>query len=550
MEQSVSRLVRPTGKGWRRRTLVWLVVVPLVVVTAVALVMRFTGILGWDAPAHLYKIALVRDGASMLWDNLWYGGAYQTVSYGFVFYWLARYVGPTVLVVASAGSLPVMFYLYMRRIYDVTSFVPALVLAGVMAVYLANGQDPFLFALALTMAGLTLAAYDHTALAVPPLAVAAFVNPLGSMIGGIFLVAQAVSEPERRPRLLRLAVYLAPFVAARVVLGWFFWERASYFYRPIEIVIYVLFGVVGATAARMSGDPRRRSKEILFLTFAVVALLAAAVPPNPVGGNFGRFFFVFGVPLLLCVRRPALPRAVVVPLVAAIAFGQLVVPASHFVRAADLPSNHAAFFTPAVVFAAGHNDPDYRFHVVALSTHSEAYFFPLNGLPITRGWYRQDDALHNELLNSDSFTEVEYVAWLRGMAVHYVFLPAGRLDLSGARERDMLYSSSHFRLVTTLPGWTVFALDHPEPMLEPLSGTGRGHMLSVGHDAVYLRVTAPGLYLVKVSYSPFWRVTDGVGAVRGSPDGFLELRASSAGFYGLRVQVTPHSLWKDAVSGL
>ena len=116
--------------------------------------MRLAGFTGWDTPAHLYKIATLRQGGALLWDNEWYGGAYQMVSYGFVFYWLAQFINYSVLVVASAAVLPILFYVYMRRIYGVTGVLPAAALAVVLAVYLANGQDPFLFALALTMGGL------------------------------------------------------------------------------------------------------------------------------------------------------------------------------------------------------------------------------------------------------------------------------------------------------------------------------------------------------------------------------------------------------------
>ena len=129
------------------------------------------------------------------------------------------------------------------------------------------------------------------------------------------------------------------------------------------------------------------------------------LPPNAMGGTFGRFFFVFGVPLLLTLRRVALPRALIVVVVAAVALGQLIVPATHFVSHAEGASAKPDFFAPALAFAAAHHDADYRFHVVALSNHWEAYYFPVDDFAITRGWYRQSDALHNDLLNQRSFSD-------------------------------------------------------------------------------------------------------------------------------------------------
>ena len=321
--------------GAVRARIVWLLVGSIALITAAAVVMRLAGFNGWDTPAHLYKIAVLRHGGSLLWDNEWYGGAYQMVSYGFVFYWLAQFVNYSVLVVASAAVLPILFYAYMRRIYGVTGVLPSAALAVVLAVYLANGQDPFLFALALTMGGLVAAACDRRVAAALLIGVAGFANPVAVTVGAIFLVAQYLALPGRRAGLRRLALYLLPFAVARIVLALFFWEAATYQYRPIEVVAYVAFAVVGVAGARLSRDPKRAAKATLFATFGVVAVAAVALPANAMGGTFGRFFFVFGVPLLLTLRKVRLPRLALVVVLIGAAFGQVVVPATHFVSHAQ-----------------------------------------------------------------------------------------------------------------------------------------------------------------------------------------------------------------------
>ncbi len=533
-----------------RRRIIWLVAGSLAVVAGATLVMHLVGFLGWDAPAHLYKIAMLRHGGSFLWDNNWYGGAYQLVTYGFVFYWLAQFVNYTALVVISAGVLPVLFHFYMRRAYDVTGFAPAAALAGVLAVYLANGQDPFLFGLALTMAGLVLEAYDRPLLAAIPITVAGFANPVAVMVGGIFLLAAYVGVPERRAGLRRLALCLLPLVLARAVLAVSFWEAASYYYRPIEVLIYVVFGVTGAVAARASDDPRRAAKAALFLTFAALAAAAAVVPPNAVGGNFGRFFFVFGLPLILCLRGVRLPRYVVVSFVLAVAIGQLIVPATHYISPAQGESTKAAFFAPALAFAAAHDDPDYRFHVVALSNHWEAYYFSMAGYPITRGWYRQSDALHNELLSQPRFTAHSYVAWLRQMGVRYVFLPSAPLDFSGPQERAILTSDSRFTVAYRTQQWTVFKLRGARPLVQALARPAGARILTLDHESILMHVSARGPYLVKVSYSPYWSLTQGSGRLTRGRDDFLVLHAPAAGYYGLKIVVTPATVWDQIVGRL
>jgi len=531
------------------RRVVLLVVGSLAVVAAATLVMRLIGFDGWDAPAHLYKIAALQRG-SLLWDNEWYGGAYQLVSYGFVFYWLAQFVNYTVLVVASAAALPILFYVYMRRVYAVTDILPSAVLAGVLAVYLANGQDPFLFALALTFGGLVADACGRRLPAAVLIGVACFANPVAVAVGAIFLVAQYLARPERRGGLHRLALFLLPFFAARLVLTLFFWEASSYTYAGYEVLSYSSFGMGGVALALVSDDAQRRAKAILFGTFGTVALLAALLPANPMGGTFGRFFFVFGVPLFLTVRRVLMPRVALIAILVGVAFGQLILPAGHFVSPAEGVSTKPAFFAGALTFAAAHYDPDYRYHVVALSNHWEAYYFPLDGYAITRGWYRQSDALHNELLNQPTFTADQYVSWLHGMGVEYVFLPHAVLDNSGPQETAILTTDPRFTEVYRSPDWTVYRLHDAQPIVVAQDGPGTAHVSAFDRESIALTVSRPGSYLVKVSWSPYWRVAAGEGTLTPGPDDFMVLHAPAAGAFDLRIVVTPDVLWDELVTRL
>jgi len=117
------------------------------------------------------------------------------------------------------------------------------------------------------------------------------------------------------------------------------------------------------------------------------------------------------------------PKSVLVLCRAGSLLGQGIPPLSHYSYVADQPSTKPAFFYPALEYASRHNDPDYRIHVVALDTHWEAYHFSISGFAITRGWYRQADAQHNEVLNTDDFSAAAYVSWLRKMGVRDVYLP-------------------------------------------------------------------------------------------------------------------------------
>ena len=542
----LSWTTRVVGSRLRRLGLVWLILLPILGLAAATLAMQALGIVSWDAPAHLYKVALLRQYKAVFWDNDWYGGAYQIVSYGFVFYWLAQFVSYNVLVVVSTGALPVLYYLYMRRAYGSTSYWPAIALAAVLVIYLSNGQDPFLFALSFTFGAMVLLAYGRPMLATLPAAVALFANPLAIVVGAVFLLAAFAAQPEVRRRYLWFALWLVPFLAVRVLIGILFYEKGTYMYPTAEIIHFVGFGACGYFLARMSFDPARRAKQTLFLTFAVVAVAVALVPGNPVGWNVGRFFFIFGVPLLLDVRRVYLRKAFTSVMIVGFALGQLTSPFSHFFRVHDMPSTTAAFFAPALDFAAAHDDPNYRFHVVALDTHWEAYYFSINGYPITRGWYRQSDALHNQVLSGE-FDEAAYVAWLKDMGVKYVFLPNAPLDWSGGREAGILRSSAQFTVVYESPQWTIFRLHDPEPLVVSLDGGRPADVLLLEHQSLYMHVPAAGRYLVKVSYSPYWEMRAGAATLSRGADDFLVLDASAPGYYGIWVNVSLQSSWRELI---
>jgi hypothetical protein len=535
-------LSRRVLAGARRLGLVWLIILPVAGITGLTLLLQAFGIVGWDAAAHLYKIALVRDHQSIFWDNNWYGGAYPVISYGVVFYYLAQYVSYTLLVGVSTGLLPVFFYLYCRRVYRVESYLPSVVLAVALAFYLANGQDPFLFAMSVVMLGMVLVAYDRPLLAALPLAVALFANPLAIVVAVIFLLADLIARPERRRVYVRLGLFMAPFVVAKVVLMVLFAEASSYLYYTPQVLLFAGFGLGGFVLARVSRDPERRAKEILFLTFTVFAVVTGMVPGNPLGGNVGRIFFVFGVPLLLSVRKVYLPKWVAVPVIVGFAVGQVAAPTQHFVHVAELSSTKASFFTPALQFAGEHYDPGYRFHVVALDTHWEAYYFSINDYPITRGWFRQEDALHNGIFDSKSFTAPQYVAYLRSMGVKYVFLPKAPLDISGPREARLLATTPNFAVVYNGPQWVVYRLAAPQPIAVPIDRGGAIKVLYIDHQSVFFDVARAGSYLVKSTYTPYWQVTDGVGSLTKGPGDFVVLHASQPGFYGIRVQVDLESL--------
>jgi len=542
------------------RSLLWLVVAPVAALALAALAMHLLGIAGGDDPAHLYKIALLRDGQSALWDNYWYGGSYGSLTYGIVYYWLAQFVPAAVLVVLSGGLLPVLFYLYMRDAWGIADRAAAWMLAAVMVVYLAWGQSPFLFALCLTMAGLVFLARGHPLLAALPCAVGVFTNPLALFAGAVFVLAALVARRESRRALLVFVAAMLPVVALRVILAAVFAAPSWDFHYPLELLGLAAVALLGAGLARVCRDPRRRALLWIFAALLVVTVPAYLLPQSPVGSNAGRFFYVFGASLLVMVARTSrLPRVVPWVAVAAVLAFQLAFPVWMLAHAEGFTATRAAFFAPALDFAGRVYDPDYRFHVVTPQMHWESYYFPAAGFPITRGWFRQADALHNAELYDKHLGAQAYIAWLRRMGVRDVFVPDAPLVATSQRESDILASSPAFTVVYRSTLWTVYELRRPQPLVLPLRGDASAEVYTLDHTTIRFSVTKPGPYLVKLTWSPYWlvarRPTDP--ALRGhsgrrdreweqdavpenglhlyqDPYGFIVFDAPAAGLYTLR----------------
>lgn len=541
---------RLSGLERRLRSPRGLAVLTLTTVGAAALVtvlMRAAGVPGWDDAAHLYKIMLLRDGDSIFWDTYWYGGGYGAITYGFVFYWLAQYVPGKLIAILAAGAVPVSFYLYVRDMWRIDDPWPAWGFALVMTAYPAHGQDPFVLALALTLVGLALLARGRPVWAALPVSVGIFANPMGLVVVTPFVIGDLIVRREARRRYLLWIAALAPAVLLRLAVGLAFSEPGAYLNETSQLLVFVGFAFVGVALAGVNAAHPRRPFLVLFLVYAALCVGSFITPGSPLGNNIGRFFMVFGLPLLLLLRHTRLRRPfrhgdLAVVAIAAFAILQFATATSHFFNAVERPQTTRAYFAPALAVAEDLRDPDYRLHVVALRRHWEALYFPEAGHPITRGWYRQADAIHNAFFYAP-YDSDEYVSWLRSMGVRYVFLPLqAPLDPWSLPEAGLLEGSSAFRLVAQPGEWRVYRLVDAEPILVPEAagpgGPARGDISFFGHERIIFSVTAPGVYRMKVTSSPYW-VLDGPGRVEPRRDRFMDLHLRRAGTYTLRFEVTP-----------
>ncbi len=150
---------------------------------------------------------------------------------------------------------------------------------------------------------------------------------------------------------------------------------------------------------------------------------------------------LMGVPLLLLpmAARGFRPRGIAVACLAAVFMWQALPAVAGWRTATESRAADETFWYPVIGWLAEHPDPDHRVQVVATADNWEAFHLARRGVPLARGWFRQDDFPANAVLYGE-LTRRTYDTWLRRTGVRYVFLPDEPLDYSAANEATLLRS--------------------------------------------------------------------------------------------------------------
>jgi hypothetical protein len=207
--------------------------------------------------------------------------------------------------------------------------------------------------------------------------------------------------------------------------------------------------------------------------------------------------------------------------------------AATVVRDRSDPTSDAAFWQPVIRFLHEHSSPSYRVEVVDTKGHWGAVYLPKAGVPLARGWFRQDDFPFNRILY-ERFDPTMYREWLRGLGVRYVVLPDAPRDYSARREELLLRSGrSGLRVASRSPRVTIYEVPDPSPIV---TGPSAAEVVALTQTRVLLRVGGRGTYRVAIRSSPYWHASRG--CVRSGDDGTLRLGVRRAGPVELRFDVT------------
>ena len=363
-------------------------------------------------------------------------------------------------------------------------------------------------------------------------ALAAGLSPLALVFLAIVLAAVALVRRPPARVLLIVGGGLALISAALIGLAAAFPADGRYGFRATELANALI--ACGVTAVIAWREPRARLLAVVMLVIGAACVVAFLVP-SPVGSNLTRFrVYVFPLGLLAACLVSFRPRWLTIP---ALAVGLFYTVSPYVAVATELTDSRpaaASFWAATVDEVRGRIGADYRVDVVPTFDNWEAYYVPSADLPLARGWYRQLDLTRNEVLYGSGLTAAEYRRWLRSQGVKVVVLPLAPLDRVGAEPQARVLRSGGSGLVEVArtSEAIVYELPAPTPIL---TGPANARLTVNDHDLIAGTVAAPGVYTLRVRFTPYLTVTSGAVCLEPGPGGMTRLVAPRAGSFELGV---------------
>lgn len=505
----------------------------LLITGAFATVLLLFGPPPGDEPAHLYRTMLIEKGY-FAWDNLWYGGSHLVLTYGPLYHTIATVLGHSALtmvgVLASSGA----FAALVLREFGRSAIWPARAFAAGAVLPFVSGTFPYSLGIAFALGTLLGLQRSRPVLAIISAAFCLAFSPLAFAFLCMVLVAVVIA----RKRLGRSGVAVGAAIGVLAAIDVLFVSLLDGSGRyPFDWwSLLAVSGVAVSGAVLAWRDPKTRVIGAIFGLW-MVAALGCFVVASSIGENITRLNQI-ALPLMLltCVLVKWQPRwLAIVGLF--LAFGYNVGPYIGNFAWQERSSESAKeeYWEPAISYLEENHSPNYRIEVVPTQAHWEAYFFPKAGLPLVRGWYRQTDMVRNEVLYRNDITPAQYLDWLQRNGVQHVVLPDVRLDYyTGREEREMVNSAATGLIkVFQTADLAVYRVPDPDPLL---TGPGLGEITEVSHNRIRGSVSVAGSYLLRMSWSPYMKVTAGSACVQEAGRGEIEVHAFAAGPFELEVK--------------
>jgi hypothetical protein len=473
--------------------------VAAVVVAAVWLAVRPHTV---DMAAHTFRAELFGEEGFTIWNGLWYGG-HHTPAYSVLFPPLAWLLGPWIAGALATVAAAALFEPLARR-WGARGSWAALWFGVGTGALLFTGRLPFALGVAFGLGALLALERRRTWIA----AAAAIGSGLASPVAALFLALAAVAwafasheSGRRRAVAVALASFLPPALLAAAFPEGGYMPFDSTTYAPVPAI------ALGALVLLPREERGLRIAAVLY----AVATTAALVVQTPMGSNAVRLGALFAGPIAIAAARRPRTRiggAGFVVLLLALGFWQWSSAGRDFIASQNEPSARTSYYTPLLRFLEWQRPEDGRVEIPFTRSHWEAAVVAPH-FPLARGWERQLDAGRNSLFYAGILTNFTYANWLAEHAVRWVALPDVKPDESSFKERGLIEDDPpYLRLVKRLKNWRIYEVTLPHPMVIPDDGADI-RMTRIDSDEVELDARTPGTALVRVQWSPYWRVRGG-----------------------------------------
>ncbi|HEY8466008.1 MAG TPA: hypothetical protein VIL04_04320 [Solirubrobacterales bacterium] len=455
-----------------------------------------------DLAAQAFRTHVFAEHGFEVWTNAWYSGIHLP-GYSLLFTPLAALLGERVTGALAVVATAWCFERLVRPRYGDRARLAAWLFGAGAAANLFTGRLTFALGLALAIAAL-LALDRRREVAAGVLAA---LSTFGSPVAGLFVVFAGgvlfLAGHRRQGPILAVPAAAAIGVAA------FGFPTGGV--EPFVANTFTLI-VPGCLLVFLVLPREERTLRLGALLYLAMCVALFAID-TPVGGNATRLGSLAAAPLVALAwgRRPALlVAAALVPLV----YWQWVAPVRDLTDAVGEPSVERTYYEPLLEELDRRADSDpFRVHVTPTRNRWEANYVARE-YPLARGWLRQAEADDFELFQDGDLTPEAYREWLGEHAVRFVAVPTrAEPDYLAEDEIELLRAGvPGVEAVWEAEGWELYEVDDPAPLADPPA-----RVVELGDDSFEL-AGPPGEHVVRVTPSPYWRVTAGEGCVRADGD--------------------------------
>jgi hypothetical protein len=459
-----------------------------------------------DLPAAEFRTWLFETEGFTIWNGQWYAG-HHTPGYSILFPPLAALLGgPEVVGALSTVASAAIFAAIVHRHFGHSARWGALWFGFAAGTLLFSSRLPWGLGATFALASVLALQRNRPGLA----ALMAVLATLSSPVAGAFLAmgaaAYAIAGHRRDGVLVAAAGLLPPLLLTTA-----FPEGG---YHPFVFSSFWIVPVV-ALAAIPFFARRERVLQIACVLYTLVAIGAVLVH-TPFGGNTVRLGQLVGGPLVLCAVMARPPhglrwRVGAGVLLAVLLWWQWVPILREYEKVADDPSTQRSFHAPLLGFLDRNPGPPSRIAIPQLRSQWES-FYVAKEYPSGRGWLRQVDVKLNPLFYDGELDAERYERWLRENAVRWVAVPDAPIGYGGEDEVELIDRGLPYLHARERAGrWRIYEFTGPHPLVIP-EGDARIEATALGTDQVDLEVARPGSAIVRVHFSPYWRL-DGPGCV-------------------------------------